>query len=152
MSLEARAGIHVLGTDGSASADPGAVSPALEILVVEDEPAVLRMLCMGLEMHGLQVCPARSGEEALELMRRRRDRIGAILLDVQMPGGLDGPQTLVMLRQIDADVPCCFMSGSTGVYTTDDLTILGATRILPKPFPSIANLARMLWQVARPVA
>jgi DNA-binding NarL/FixJ family response regulator len=69
--------------------------------------------------------------------------IDVVLMDVQMPG-LYGPQTFTLLREIDPHVRCVFMSGNTGRYSAEELIALGASRVLSKPFASMAGLAQTL--------
>ncbi len=111
-----------------------------EVLVVEDEEPVRRLLCLTLPHFGLSPLPAASGEEAVEIFRNR-GRIAAALLDVQLGGPLDGPHTLAVLRTIDPELPCAFMTADPGRYTPEDLLAYGASQILAKPFPSLAGLA-----------
>jgi hypothetical protein len=55
---------------------------------------------------------------------------------------------LAAIRQIEPLVPCCFMSGFTGDYSTDDLEDLGALRCFEKPFRT-QEMAAELLQIAR---
>jgi two-component system, OmpR family, response regulator len=118
-----------------------------EVLVVDDEAAVLQMLGFVLPQHGVAVRQAGGGEEAVAIYRRHRDRIAVVLLDVRMPG-LDGPQALALLREINPDVRCCFMTGYAAGYPPDELLALGADRVLEKPFRDMADLAGTLREVA----
>jgi CheY-like chemotaxis protein len=103
------------------------------ILVVDDEAAVRALLDAALRQLGSMVWLAANGHEAIELYRQHGPEIGVVLLDVRMPG-LDGPQTLSALQQLNAQVRCFFMSGDTGRYTAAELLGLGAVGILSKPF------------------
>jgi CheY-like chemotaxis protein len=116
------------------------------VLVVDDEEAVRTVLEIALRLSGLEVRLAASGEEAVELYRRDGGSIGVVLLDVRMPG-LDGPQTLAALREIDPDLACCFMSGDAGRYSTEDLLAMGTAHFFAKPFV-LADLVRVLREVA----
>ena len=107
--------------------------PKRAVLVVDDEPAICDVLHRGLQSFGLEVITAASGTQAVELYRRESGRIGVALLDVLLPG-MDGPQTLQALRAAGPDLPCCFMSGSTGRYSEADLLALGAALVFYKPF------------------
>src|SRR5207302_1210186 len=64
------------------------------ILIVDDEPQIRRVLRTTLTAQGYQVADARSGEEALECVRK--DHFDLILLDLNMPGmgGLDACREL----------------------------------------------------------
>jgi CheY-like chemotaxis protein len=103
------------------------------VLVVDDEPAVRKLLQLSLERQGFAVWLAADGRQALELYERHRDRVDVVLLDVRMPG-LDGPQTLAALRRLNPQVPCCFMTGDAGHYDTAELRARGAIRVFLKPF------------------
>jgi len=102
------------------------------ILVVEDDDAIRTMLQKALPPFGYAVWTTGSGEEAVELYRQCRQDVDLVLLDVQMPV-LDGPETLVRLRQLNPALCCCFFTGGLGHYTVNDLLILGAARVLRKP-------------------
>jgi two-component system response regulator MprA len=104
------------------------------ILVADDDAAVLDFLKRGLSLYGFTVWAAKDGKEAVEIYQANHDAIAAALLDVRMPD-LDGPGTLEMLRRIDPQVVCCFMSGDLGKYTQDELLACGAAQVLFKPFP-----------------
>jgi DNA-binding response OmpR family regulator len=83
------------------------------ILVVDDEPGILRLLKLELEEQGFHVATASSGEEALAVTEEQRPDI--VLLDIMMPevGGLevmrrlrersDAPVILVTAKDSDAD-------------------------------------------------
>jgi DNA-binding NtrC family response regulator len=103
------------------------------VLVVDDEPLVRAMLQAVLQRQGFAVWLADGGRAALELYQQHRGHVAVVLLDVRMPG-LDGPQTLALLRQADPEVVCCFMSGHSGPYSAQDLLALGALHVFDKPF------------------
>ncbi len=73
-----------------------------------------------LQRRGFSVWTAADGVEAVATYRQHGPQIAVVLLDVRMPV-LDGPATLVQLRQLNPALCCCFMSGHTGEYTLDDL-------------------------------
>jgi serine/threonine-protein kinase RsbW len=110
------------------------------LVVVDDEPAVRRLLELVLTWEGLAVWPAAGGRAAVEFYRLHGDRIGAVLLDVAMPG-LDGPQTLAALRQINPQVRALFVSGGRGDYAPEALLAMGADAVLQKPF-DLAEVCR----------
>ena len=63
------------------------------ILVVDDEPPVLKILKRMIESDGFEVVTASSGYEALEVFSREHGTIDCVLLDLTMPD-LDGEETL----------------------------------------------------------
>lgn len=103
------------------------------LLVVDDDQQVLGMLHMTLAQNGFRVWLAASGCEAIDLYRAHQERIVLALLDVCMPG-LDGPQTLAALRELNPGVMACFMSGEPGKYQPEELIGHGAVRLIHKPF------------------
>jgi DNA-binding NtrC family response regulator len=103
------------------------------VLVVDDEQMVRDLLQVALGPRGFEVWVAAGGAEALEVYQRHRNDIALVLLDVRMPG-LDGPQTLCALQQVDPAVRCCFMSGDLDGYEPADLLKRGALLLFPKPF------------------
>jgi two-component system cell cycle sensor histidine kinase/response regulator CckA len=61
-------------------------SPQPTVLVVDDEPPVLRLLRRQLEALGWTVLEARNGPEALRLLQGRRGAVDLVLSDIVMPG------------------------------------------------------------------
>jgi CheY-like chemotaxis protein len=131
----------------SASAPTSATSTSSPgILIADDESAILDFLRRGLGLYGFTVWTAKNGKEAIEIYKAHRQDIAAVLLDVLMPDQ-DGPSTLGILRTIDPDVRCCFMSGDLGKYTQDGLLAGGAAHVLFKPFP-LSEVAQVLQLMA----
>lgn len=93
---------YELGELGLGRLEP--VGEGADILVVDDQPAFLELMHGELSEVGYRVHLARSGEQALELLKELRPV--AILLDLVMPG-LDGWETLRGIRDYPetADVP-----------------------------------------------
>ena len=65
---------------------------SLKVLVVDDEEDFLDTLVTRLEKRTINTAGVRSGEEAVELMEKKL--FDVVLLDVKMPGGMDGIETL----------------------------------------------------------
>ncbi len=111
------------------------------ILVIEDEKDILTNIKLRLESRGLIVFAAESGEEGLEIARKKIP--DAILLDLMLPG-ISG---LEVLRQIRADrtlahIPVMIVS-ALGEET--DVVVgleMGADDYMSKPFNAAVLLAR----------
>ncbi len=116
------------------------------VLVVDDDRAIRHMVQWGLEHDGFDVWVAASGREAIDLYRTHQKSIAVVLLDVRMPE-LDGPHTLDALRELNGEVPACFMSGDTCGYEPNELAGRGASRFIAKPF-LLDNLAETLRSLA----
>jgi CheY-like chemotaxis protein len=112
------------------------------ILVVDDNDLVRSVLHDGLQQHGFAVWLAADGHEALATYQRHRFDIDLVLLDVLMPG-LDGPQTLRALKELNHEICACFMTGGIGTYTEAELLQLPALRVFKKPF-AIIEIAQTL--------
>ena len=79
------------------------------ILIVEDEPAIRQLIARILETDGFQSEQVESADAALERLRERRYDL--ILLDLHMPGDLDGEEFLFMVRDEGDNVPIIIVSG-----------------------------------------
>lgn len=114
------------------------------ILVVDDEPRMIRFIRLNLEHDGFEVHEAETGQEALEQLR---DVIpDLILLDVMMPG-LDGFESLEMIREIST-VPVIMLTAKGEVEDRVRGLELGADDYISKPF-SPAELSSRVKAVLR---
>ena len=102
-----------------------------QVLVVDDEANLRRMLCALLAADGYQAAEAASGTEAIAAVGRRRP--DAVFLDLSMPGGPDGLETLERLGADAPGVPVIMMSGRAGLSDAVKATKLGAYHFLEKP-------------------
>jgi PAS domain S-box-containing protein len=106
----------------SAEVVPASAAPAMErassghILVVDDEPLVRSSIATALEINGLDVSTAGSGDEALTVLARTRG-IALVLLDINMPG-MPWRETLAAIRELAPAVRVLVFTG--GVHQRDD--------------------------------
>ncbi|MCB9883341.1 MAG: response regulator, partial [Planctomycetes bacterium] len=110
------------------------------LLLVEDEEALARSVCVGLEDEGYLVDHARDGEEALWFLER--DHHDLVLLDLRLPK-IDGFTVCRTLRRRGLRVPVLML---TALGETEDVVRgldLGADDYLVKPFPFDELLARL---------
>jgi EAL domain-containing protein (putative c-di-GMP-specific phosphodiesterase class I) len=105
------------------------------VLVVDDEPELLRGVCRGLKLQGYSVTEARNGEEAVQHLSRRA--FDVVVSDIVMPG-MGGIQLLKEIRQHDLHVPVVLMTGAPAVSTAVQALEYGAFHYLTKP---VANEA-----------
>jgi len=101
------------------------------ILIVDDEPNIRRMVGALLISEGFEVRDAGDGMSAL--VRASESAPDAVLLDLMIPGELDGLATLERLRRSLPDVPVIMMSGKAGLSDAVKATKLGAFNFLEKP-------------------
>ncbi|MGW2251927.1 response regulator [Kitasatospora sp. NPDC001660] len=118
-----------------------------EILIVDDEPALLRTLRINLSARQYAVRTAASGGEALD--RAARTSPDAVLLDLGLPD-LDGMDVLRGLRSHSA-MPIIVLSGRTGAADKVDALDAGADDYLTKPFQMEELLARLRAVLRRPL-
>jgi DNA-binding response OmpR family regulator len=119
---------------------------AQRILVVDDDPTIVRLLTVNLEMEGFQVLTASNGREALEAVARERPDL--VLLDVMMPV-LDGLEVVGRLRRdpVTADLPVILLSAKAQESDIRHGMGAGADEYVTKPFdPSelIETIGRVL--------
>jgi DNA-binding response OmpR family regulator len=110
------------------------------VLVVDDDPQVLKLLRVNFELEGYDVLTATNGEEALELVGR--DSPDAVVCDVMMPG-IDGLEVVRRLRaQPDtAGLPLVVVSAKAQRADVNYGLELGADAYVTKPFDPSELLA-----------
>ena len=115
------------------------------ILVVEDDPDINKLLCRILEGAGYACRPAYSGTEAA-LWAGQYD-YDLVLLDLMLPG-LTGEELIAQLRQRKT-MPIIVLSAKTGLEDRVNVLRLGADDFIPKPFDNAEVLARVEAQLRR---
>ncbi|MEU1284336.1 response regulator [Kitasatospora sp. NPDC005856] len=118
-----------------------------EILIVDDEPALLRTLRINLSARQYAVRTAASGGEALD--RAAHSAPDAVLLDLGLPD-LDGMDVLRGLRTHSA-MPIIVLSGRTDAVDKVGALDAGADDYLTKPFLMEELLARLRAVLRRPL-
>ncbi len=121
----------------SASPPPHATS----ILVVDDDPNLLRMLRRGLTFAGYGVRAAEDGETALRLVREEEPDL--VVLDVMLPEPLDGLEVARRLRSADVHVPIIMLTARDQLQDKIAGFASGADDYLAKPFEFEELLARV---------
>ena len=115
-----------------------------KVLIVDDEPRMIRFIRLNLEHDGYDVIEANDGQSALDELRD--DLPDLILLDVMMPG-LDGFETLEMMRDVSS-VPVIMLTAKGDVEDRVRGLELGADDYISKPF-SPAELSSRVKAVLR---
>lgn len=103
------------------------------ICIVDDEPGILKTLSELLEDEGYQVTSAKSGVDALDVIRQ--DPPDLVFLDIWMPD-LDGLEVLKRVRRQFPHMMVIVMSGHGSIETAVQATKLGAYDYLEKPLDS----------------
>ncbi|MDF1562057.1 MAG: response regulator [Deltaproteobacteria bacterium] len=125
----------------------GAVKGPAPVVVADDDPAIIDLLVTALSRHDFEVYEARTGPDALSLIRQLHPRV--VLLDILMPG-LDGVDICKTLRS-DGElfaVPVIFISALEEEALERVADEAGASDFLSKPLV-LADLLNMVGEYLR---
>uniref|UniRef100_A0A7C4VZX1 histidine kinase n=1 Tax=Desulfatirhabdium butyrativorans TaxID=340467 RepID=A0A7C4VZX1_9BACT len=100
------------------------------ILLIDDEPDILRVLAMSLRVDGHTVHTAASGEEGIELFLKHRPEI--VITDIRMPG-MDGIEVLKRVRSLSDRVEVIIVTGHGDVDVAIEALKYGASDFINKP-------------------
>ena len=112
---------------------------APNILVVDDEPQIRRVLRSTLSTQGYVITEAKTGEEALESLRKERSDL--VLLDMNMPG-IGGVETCREIRR-SSDAPMIMLTVRNAERDKVAALDAGADDYVVKPFGIEELLARI---------
>jgi two-component system nitrogen regulation response regulator NtrX len=101
------------------------------VLIIDDEPNIRRMVGALLGVEGYEVRDAPDGVQGLARAGEAEPDI--VLLDLMMPGELEGMAVLARLRERFPELPIVMMSGRAGLSDAVKATKLGASNFLEKP-------------------
>ena len=108
-----------------------------QVLIVDDEPRILKFLALKLVASGFAVLTATTGQEALDKIRHINPDI--IIMDIIMPG-MDGVEALKRVREV---CTCPVMLFSARDHNTEEIKSLGADDYMRKPFDPDELLIRI---------
>jgi two-component system KDP operon response regulator KdpE len=114
-------------------------SPALKVLVIDDEPPIRKLLRMGLQTQGYTTIEAPDGRTALDKLSEEPD---IVILDLGLPD-MDGLDLLGKLRARKENVPIVVLSSRGDEAGKVKALDLGADDYVTKPFGTEELLARM---------
>lgn len=114
---------------------------SIKMLVVDDEPGVRSSLKGVLEDEGFEVLTAASGEDGLEQIAENRPDV--VLLDVLMPAGIDGIETLRRIKASGSDTAVIMISGHGTIEMAVTAMELGALDFIEKPLSVDRILIRL---------
>jgi DNA-binding response OmpR family regulator len=117
-----------------------------KILVVEDDPSILRGLQLNLGMEGYSVRSAMDGETGLALAKSEEPDL--LLVDIMLPR-LDGLSLIRSLREVNPDVPILIVSAKGQEMDKVKGLELGADDYVVKPFSLKELLARIAGALRR---
>jgi DNA-binding response OmpR family regulator len=108
------------------------VSELPAILIIEDDHEIQAIVEEALTDGGFEAAIARSGEEAVALLKSDGVKYRALVTDINLPGKLDGWEIARVAREIDPTFPIVYMTGAAA----DDWPSMGVPNsiLLNKPF------------------
>lgn len=110
-----------------------------KILVIDDEPAINKLVCSYLTKEQFLPVPAYTGEEALTLLKKEKPDL--IILDVMLPD-TEGPALSLEIRKV-SDVPIIFLSCKTQEIDKIIALSAGGDDYMTKPFMPGELIARI---------
>ena len=105
---------------------------SIGVLLVDDEVPFVEAMTRRLAKRELSVLTAFSGPEALEVLKKHGN-VDVVILDVKMPGGMDGIETLREMKKIQPLAEVLLLTGHASVETSIEGMKLGAFDYLLKP-------------------
>jgi two-component system, NtrC family, response regulator AtoC len=124
----------------------GVMGEKPQVMVVDDDHSMCGVLRSFLGARGYDAFAVTSADEAVR--RFSVERPDAVLLDVVMPGSMDGLGALAAFRKIDKDVPVIVISGQGHTNTVVQAMKLGASDFVCKPFAD-EELAMLLFNALK---
>jgi PAS domain S-box-containing protein len=103
------------------------------VLIVEDEPSILKLTARILSGLGYVVLFANRPEEAVNLVKERSEMVDLIITDVIMPG-MNGRDLANVLLAIHPNMKCLFMSGYTSNVVANQGVPAEGMKFIQKPF------------------
>lgn len=120
------------------------------VLVMDDEPAVREVIESLLRGHGYEVECSADGEAAIERLRAAQEvgrRFDVAILDLTVPGGIGGKETVKRLRALDPELKAVVVSGYSNDPVMANFSDYGFDGCVRKPF-QLDELARTVAQLA----
>lgn len=111
------------------------------VLIVDDDPAIRRLLTKVVEGNGFKALTASNGQEAVSQAQAKK--FDLILLDIMMNGCDDGFDVIRRLRSIGNDIPIIILSGRTDDFDTLYGLDIGADDYVTKPFNPVVLGAKI---------
>ena len=123
------------------------MSPAGKaVLLVEDEAELRQLFTLLLEAENLEVLSTGEGGEALRLLDERKEGIGVLVTDMNLPGA-NGPTIVAHARALYPSIRILAMSGFGGTEMLQTAEGAGVDEFINKPFnppEAIATVRRLL--------
>lgn len=119
------------------------------ILVMDDDESIREVIGYMLEKIGCEAGFAKDGKEAIELYRKAAesgDHFDAVIIDLTIPGGMGGKETIQELLKIDPDVRAIVSSGYSNDPVMAEFDKYGFKAVIAKPYKT-SQLSKVLHKV-----
>ncbi|WP_022666597.1 hybrid sensor histidine kinase/response regulator [Desulfospira joergensenii] len=123
-----------------------------KILIMDDEEMILEMLTDMIETMGFSVESTGDGVKALDVWERNAggsQAFRAVILDLTVPGGMGGRETIQEIRRTDKDLPVFVASGYSEDEVMADPGAFGFTASIQKPF-TVQDISRIFERYLSP--
>ena len=124
---------------------PGTENETIKVLIVDDEPEFLATMKKVLSRRNMEVTTASSGDEALEIVRRKPPFV--VVLDLRMPG-MHGLEVLHEIKVSRAEIEVILLTGHPGVSLAYQGLKEGAFDFMVKP-QDVDVIAKKIREAAR---
>jgi PAS domain S-box-containing protein len=124
----------------------GMLSGSSRVLVMDDDRSIYDTIPQLLRGYGFDVGAALDGAEAIRIYQQSKilkKPIDVFVMDLTVPGGLGGVETIALLREFDPDILAIVSSGYSNDPVMADFREYGFDAVLPKPY-NIENLVRLI--------
>ena len=116
------------------------------VLVMDDDENIREVLCQLLSKLGYQADSARDGSQAIEKFVEAKESgrpFAVVILDITIPGGMGGKETIGELLTIDPQVKAIVSSGYSDDSIMADFETYGFSAVIAKPY-RVVELSKIL--------
>jgi PAS domain S-box-containing protein len=123
-----------------------------KVLVMDDDEKLRKMLCKMLSRLGYEADSTNDGSQAIEKFLKAKDSgqaFDAVILDITVPGGMGGKETIEGLLKIDPQIKAIVSSGYSDDPIMADFEKYGFSAVIAKPY-RVIELSKILQTVMCP--